>query len=134
MYTWPSLPIYSPQDLAVVVFLQDEMSKEVFQTEIVDLKDPAVVTGIPDQPEVQFSVYPNPADHEFTIVLPKPVHERTALQVFDQLGKVMLEANFEKGESRKTINTSEYSGGVYLIQMKGEKGMLRHKVMVMHRN
>jgi hypothetical protein len=133
-FVWPTLPFYSVDSLAIVMFLQDEDSKVVFQTEIVNLKDPAVVTGIVKDPEQQFSVFPNPADHDFTIVLPHPVTKHTMMRLYDQVGKVMTETYFEKGESRKTVNTTDYAAGIYLIQIEGDKGMLRHKMMVLHHN
>ena len=68
------------------------------------------------------------------IQLPETVTKSTPLKMYDQLGKVVNETQFEKGENTRTMNTSELSGGVYLIQIETEKGVLRRKVMVLHEN
>jgi hypothetical protein len=44
------------------------------------------------------------------------------------------ESFFEKGETTKSIGTENFAAGVYLIQIESEKGMLRRKVMVVHKN
>jgi hypothetical protein len=142
-YTWNNPKLFMPEnDLSVIIFLQSEKEDElthrrtIYQSFIKrKLSDPdGRVVGTDPERDEQFSVFPNPADQEITIVLPKPVAQRTAVQVYDQLGKMVNESYFEKGQGKKTITTSDYSGGVYLIQVGSEKGMLRHKVMVLHRN
>jgi hypothetical protein len=66
------------------------------------------------------------------IELPANITEGAALRMFDQVGKVVNDATFEKGEHVKTINTSTHAGGMYLIQVETSKGILTRKVMVVH--
>jgi hypothetical protein len=41
---------------------------------------------------------------------------------------------FNAGEKRKTVNTAEFTGGMYIIQVNTPEGnMARRKVMVVHR-
>lgn len=121
-------------DLSIVVFLQNEDTKEIYQTEIATVSDPPLVTGLDIETHAAFSVYPNPADKEFTIELPQPVQERTTLELFDQLGKKVHASSLDKGEDRKTLGTSDFAAGVYLIQINDKKGVLRRKVIVVHQN
>jgi hypothetical protein len=134
-FTWEkAVPLYDPtEDLAVVIFLQNEDTREIYQTEIADIPDPGIVTGIEDL-NTAFKVYPNPADKEMLVELPTTATKRTTLKMFDQMGKTVEQSFFEKGETTKTITTESLSGGVYLIQIETEKGVLRRKVMVTHRN
>ena len=130
--------VYNPiNDLAVVVFLQNEQdingAREVYQTEILDLNDPSITTGIEDL-NTSFNVYPIPTDKEMVVELPEPAEKRIALQMFDQMGKEVHQSHFEKGDSSKNVNTSEFAAGVYLIQIDSPKGVLRRKVMVVHHN
>jgi hypothetical protein len=120
-------------NLAVVAFIQDLDTKEVLQAAIdMDPNAPTAFTGVEESFERMSSVFPNPADHEVTIRLSENVLERTPLRIYDQLGKVVNEAWFEKGENTKTIDTSIHAGGVYLIQVETSKGILTRKVMILH--
>jgi hypothetical protein len=127
-----TLPLYNPSDdLAVVVFLQDEETREVYQTEIKGINDPDVTTGIEDMNKA-FNVYPNPADKEMTIELPEISSQPASLKMFDQMGKIVNQSVFEKGQQRKLLDTTELAGGMYLIQIQTSKGILSRKVMVIH--
>ena len=66
-------------------------------------------------------------DQQMTIILPEPAKQRAALQLFDQMGKLVHETRLEKGESEKTIATNALAAGVYLIQIDSPKGALRKK-------
>ncbi|MBT1697483.1 T9SS type A sorting domain-containing protein [Fulvivirgaceae bacterium PWU4] len=134
-FTWSNATLFKPQDdVQVIVFLQDEDSKVIYQSFITkSVNDPGIVTGIEDL-NASFNVYPNPADKEMTVELPETATQRATLRMYDQLGKVVEESYFEKGDSKKTIGTESFAGGVYLIQVETPKGILRRKVMVTHRN
>lgn len=134
-FTWSNATLFKPQDdVQVIVFLQDEDTKVIYQSYITEhVNDPGIVTGIEDL-NAAFNVYPNPADKEMTVELPETATQRATLRMYDQLGKVVEESYFEKGDSKKTIGTESFAGGVYLIQVETPKGILRRKVMVTHRN
>lgn len=135
-FNWSTSSLFLPQnDIAIVVFLQDETQRTIYQSVIQrNISDPSdVVTGIEDL-NTLFNVFPNPADKEMTIELPVTPTKRTTLKMYDQMGKMVEETFFEKGDSRKTIDTNPLSGGMYLIQVESEKGVLRRKVMVVHKN
>jgi hypothetical protein len=132
--TWEPGKLYNPSnDLAVVVFLQDENSRTVHQSVIKFVNsDPSVVTGIEPSISNQVKIYPNPANQEFKIVLPENVMEATPVRVVDSFGREVHTSFFEKGENTKTIATSELAGGVYLIQVNTKQGIVHRKVMVVH--
>lgn len=120
--------------IAVIVFIQDlEGNKEVLQTIIHEVPVPpsTVVTGIEDI-NSSFHVFPNPSDNQLLIQLPDNVTEGATLRMFDQVGKIVNRAIFEKGEKKKTIDTSTHAGGVYLLQLETSRGILTRKVMVLH--
>jgi hypothetical protein len=134
-FSWERGEMLEPEDdIAIVVFLQDELSRKIYQSEIRDsISDPEIITGIEDLNNT-FKVYPNPADKEMMIELPTALSESSTLQMFDQMGKVIEKSMLDKGQKTKTIDTSEMAGGVYLIQINTPKGILRRKVMVLHNN
>jgi hypothetical protein len=122
--------------IAVIAFVQEIEKKDVLQTTIRLDAAPVstIVTGIENGSGNAFTVYPNPADQQMTIILPEPSKQRAALQLFDQMGKLVYESRLEKGDSEKTIATNALAGGVYLIQIDSPKGALRKKVMVLHQH
>jgi hypothetical protein len=121
-------------DLAIVVFLQDENGeKTVYQSYIKrNITDPPVITGTEPLHSIGFSLYPNPADAQFSIELPQPAKERTGYTLHDMFGKTVAEGEFRAGEQTKTIDTREFAGGMYLFQLQNAGGVVRKKVMVVH--
>lgn len=80
------------------------------------------------------SAFPNPADLEVIIQLPETANLRTPLHVFDQLGHLIELTYFEKGEFEKIVDTSRFKAGMYLIEIASPKGMIRKKVIILHKN
>ncbi len=132
---WSEGSAFAPEDdMAVVVFLQDEITKAIYQSLIVrDLSNPKVVTAIEDPSTNSFELYPNPADRQLTVSLPGVATKQTPMIMFDQMGKMVREIVFEKGEQSKQVDTAELAAGVYLIKVESSQGMLIKKVVITHR-
>lgn len=135
-YSWTNPKLFMPEnDMAVIIFLQEEGGlRRVYQSYMYDqeILDPGILTGV--DPEKVLGVFPNPADNEFTIELGTPVRQRTPLQLFDQMGKMVKETWFENGENKKTVSTTNYAAGMYLLQMDSPSGVVRKKIMIMHQH
>lgn len=136
-----SIRIENPQidvtELAIVAFIQDVNTKEVFQA-YVDLNpaflpdQPTLVTGIEDIAEY-ISIYPNPANESFEIELPVKADHRMAINLIDPVGRSAQQLYFEKGEQTKTVNTQNLAQGIYVVQIgSGKTGVVRKKVLVVH--
>jgi hypothetical protein len=121
----------------VVVFLQDELSKEVHQAIIGGpFIDPASVTGdlknLFSFEEVDF--YPNPADQELNVVFPSRLQVDVPIKMFDQLGRITHDTKARKGDQSAILNTGGVSSGVYILQLDlGEGKMARTKVIIEHK-
>ncbi|MEP2671383.1 MAG: T9SS type A sorting domain-containing protein [Cyclobacteriaceae bacterium] len=128
--------MYKPaNDLAVIVFLQNEDTREILQSEIKEgIADPPLVTGInKDVPLEEIAIYPNPADDQIEVQLPLPAQNRMRLLLSSQLGVISTDTVFEPGQQTKTINTKDLAAGIYFIQIQdGEKRTVK-KVMIVHR-
>jgi hypothetical protein len=124
-------------DLAIIAFVQDEVTKEVYQAGLdlnpANLPNPNVTTSIIDFME-GIQMYPNPANESFVIELPNKSESPLSVNLIDQLGRPIQELFFEKGEQRKSINTQNLSEGIYIVQIgTGKAGVVRKKVMVVHK-
>ncbi|HEY5746284.1 MAG TPA: Ig-like domain-containing protein [Chryseolinea sp.] len=126
-----------PANLAVVVFVQNEDTKEVLQASM--LEHPAdlptaIVTGTEPSFSQQTSLYPNPADHQLVIHMPQAARKDIPLSVFDTFGHEVLQRTIVTGEQQVLVNTSTFAAGVYLIQFEPSPGVqVRKKVVVTHR-
>ncbi|MGE0590876.1 MAG: T9SS type A sorting domain-containing protein, partial [Cyclobacteriaceae bacterium] len=129
--------MYGPNDdLAVVVFLQNEDTREILQSEIKeDIADPPLVTGINrDINSIEHvAIYPNPADDEITVELPSPAANKMRLQIASQIGVIANETVFEPGEQTKTIRTKDLAAGIYFLQLGNGQTATRKKVMIVHK-
>ncbi len=128
--------LYTEDNLAVVVFLQDELTREVYQAEIVDVgNDPDEVTGLePGLTISDVTLYPNPADEEVTIVLPRAAVADVNVQLYDQAGRALQQTSIPKGEREKTLNVKDLPASLYLIKLEENGVVTLKRAMVVHRN
>lgn len=134
--------VENPNNMAIVAFVQDLTSRnsdgvlvrEVLQAKMLETVTPPinVVTDL-ENTDHSFSVYPNPADKQLVVSLPAIATKQTSMIMFDQMGKMIREINFEKGEQTKQIDTAALAAGVYLIKVESSQGMLMKKVVITHR-
>ncbi len=127
--------LYAPSnDLAVVVFLQNESTKEVYQVSYTTgLTDPGVVTGIEPVLAEDVQVYPVPANREMHVVMPGVLLNPASVQLIDQTGRAAIETTIQGGQTSKTLNVGELAQGVYILQINvGNGNFTRKKVMVIH--
>lgn len=136
-----SVRIEKPQidvtELAIVAFVQDVNTREVFQADL-DLNpaflpdQPTLVTAIEDLSEY-INIYPNPANESFEIELPFKAEHRLMVNLIDPVGRAAQQLYFEKGEQTKTVNTQNLAQGIYVVQIgSGKTGVVRKKVLVAH--
>ncbi len=111
-------------DLKVVVFVQDAMTKEVLQSETF----PLAMTSIQDL-ENKVSVYPNPSNEAFNIYAPE-LNTTAVIQVTNLAGQTVFTGEMSNGTA--IINTSTWNSGMYLVTLNSEKGSYTTKMMVKH--
>jgi hypothetical protein len=135
-YSWPVNYFDDLSELAVIAFIQDETTREVFQAAILANPDPStipsVVTGVEPAFGSRVSFYPNPANHSLNVVLPEPSQGTIAVRVIDAFGREVVTTAFGKGDQGGVINTGTLAAGVYVVQLQTAKGTLRRKVIVAH--
>ncbi len=127
--------LYAPKDdLTIIVFLQNESTKEIYQSEIIrGISDPNLVTGLGDVAGEDIVVFPNPADKEFTIQLPGAIQKSVSVQLMDQMGQFVRTSKFEQGDQKKTISTESLAEGLYIIQLGEGETAVRKKVIITHK-
>ncbi len=126
---------YDLNQLSIVVFLQNEDTKEIYQARFLQTPTyipPAdLITGAEPLLADQITIYPNPAKDEVNIELPRPYSKSLPVKVVDAFGREVYNASFNIGEQKKTVKTSEFASGVYIIQIKSATGeVVRKKVII----
>ncbi|WP_418889084.1 GEVED domain-containing protein [Paracrocinitomix mangrovi] len=74
-----------------------------------------------DENQIEFSLYPNPAENILNIICNAEIAET---KVFDQSGKLIISM---QSNNSKTIDISALSSGFYLLQITTEKGIYVQK-------
>jgi hypothetical protein len=112
-------------DLEVVVFLQNNTTKEVIQAEWMPV---AFNTGLPQTDDAfGLLVYPNPARGQVNIRMQNPA--AVNISVMDVNGRVVYQgAAAPSGETQ--INTANWAPGLYLIRVSDGTQVSTRKVMV----
>jgi hypothetical protein len=141
-YTTPALiweapdtqRLYASSDsVTVVVFLQDETTGYVYQSESISLHDPGVITGLEDGLRIEdVVVHPNPSNQEMNILLPRRAMGDVRINLVDQMGKYVMDDKIRDGEREKALNVQELASGIYILQLQENGRTTFKKVMVVH--
>ncbi len=133
-FTWIPDNLHNSDSLTVVVFLQNEDTKEVYQAFIQSAPTPlSVTTAIEPITADNIKVYPNPSDQEFTIELPSPAQQSMKVTMANQLGQFTEIGTLGEGEQSKKVSTQGLAEGVYILQLGSNGSALRTKIVVLHK-
>jgi hypothetical protein len=110
-------------DLKVVIFVQDMTTKEVLQSETVEL----AMTSVEDL-EAGVHVFPNPAND--MIYVRSKNSTSCQLELTNMQGQVVYSGTMTDGFGQ--IATQALSEGMYMVRMSSEQGVHSSKVMVRH--
>ena len=87
-------------------------------------------TSINDELITNISVYPNPSSGIFTLELNNIIEKNTILTIVNSVGKVIWSEKLEIGDITKNINLSEYSKGIYFLEIETENRILNKKLVL----
>jgi hypothetical protein len=113
-------------NLSVVVFLQNDATKEVLQTQVIDVAmNLSVVNPSTESPLV---VYPNPTDDKVNISMPNLGFSKLVLRNLQ--GQIVYSQSFESAVSAHSFDAQSLSAGVYTISVETQHGVATHKLVV----
>lgn len=126
--------LYNPDKLAIIAFVQDNVTKEIYQAAYKGL-GATVATGVFDPAETTSTVtlYPNPANDITTVILNGKLAGEYTWVIIDELGRTVGEGTLTDGTDGFAINTQNYASGFYTIRLSnGSHGVKTQKFVVMH--
>lgn len=111
-FNMSSTNVEEMSDLQVAVFLQDDATKEVFQSAYADLSG----VGVNNYEVSKLSIYPNPVSDKINIILPTANGGNYTLQVFDGRGQLIYETNATGTGSIYSMDNI-FRSGVYNVRL-----------------
>jgi hypothetical protein len=117
--------IESWDDLAVVVFVQDAVTKEVLQSETF----PIALTGV-EAIEQGINLYPNPANDMFKINVGTLASEKAKVTVTNAQGQIVYNGSLVNGNAQ--ISVANLSEGMYMVSVQSGSKNLNTKMVVRH--
>lgn len=110
-------------DLAVIVFVQDDEDKSVVQSAMIDVSFNTNTKDLTDDEDIVLK--PNPTASDFSI---ESKTELQKIEIFNQLGKLV--ATKKVSGSDISFNVLEYQSGVYYVKVYFEDGRVVTKNIV----
>lgn len=123
----------------LVVFLQDYLTKEVYQaafftsTEVCENRE-----GRPDEGPItpatpSISIYPNPSTSHFNLSFNWTLEEDINWNIIDGRGRKVDSGRLDAGQSKYKIGGDNWAEGIYILQLyTKELGHIRKKLILMH--
>ncbi len=101
-------------------------------TEYPTLRDAMIAAGLPVANEVDFSVFPNPANDQIVIQAGNSVKGAFKVQVTDLLQREWRKEAFDAA-GQYTLNISDLPNGIYLVTIRNAQGdrMMTEKIIVL---
>jgi hypothetical protein len=92
-------------------------------------------TGIPsyEKSNVTLGSYPNPFNQQTDITFSIPQSGKVLLEIADVYGRIvstLVDEDITEGNHKVTVNSSDYSAGIYLCQLRTLAGTVTNKLVV----
>jgi hypothetical protein len=104
-------------DLMLVVFIQDPVTKVIFQSKMVDV---TLNSSVDIEKSFSFNAFPNPNNGSFTIELPTEAGG-ASVEVFSKTGSLVYSKNFNNSNEAITMNINQ-TQGVYIVKVTLQNG------------
>ncbi|MEQ8546958.1 MAG: Ig-like domain-containing protein [Cyclobacteriaceae bacterium] len=138
---WSIKNINDLTQMAVVIFVQDDVSKKVLQAKEVLISEIAATqkqdppTGLENLfgSDDIYLVYPNPANNHFTIHLEKISANDLSWSLYDQSGRTVRNGKIEDGTAGLVVPTDQIPSGVYLLELHDDNNKWSpRKIIIQH--
>lgn len=84
-------------------------------------------TAVREPQQLYFTVYPNPADQQLTVVLDQLSNQHCEAILYDVTGRKVAE--YSLNDNYNTLNISNLNSGIYLLQLKSDRQTAIKKIV-----
>ncbi len=135
--TWDPVDILNngsldPNNLRVVVFVQDNLSKKVHQAQWITPAINLILAVEELEDGNRIALYPNPADSRLFVSTTQPLGRAADVLILDVTGKVIQRQQLPAGGQRFEIATSDFTPGIYYLVMQTHTGSTTFRFVVQH--
>jgi Bacterial Ig-like domain/Secretion system C-terminal sorting domain len=123
----------TPSDLRIVVFIQNEVTKEVLQAAWIDYSSDIVLAIEKDLVNNGIALYPNPANRYINIKLASKMSDMAQAIIFDNTGRKIEEVSIPVGHDLIELNTLEYRPGIYIFTLPTDSGTIMKRFIIQRR-
>ncbi len=104
--------------LAVVAFIQNEQTKEVYQASYKEVE--GLITGLPDyiseEIGLDFIAYPNPTQGDLNLVFKESLKSAVTIDIYNSIGQSVFTDELGKGDDFAALDLSGLPNGVYYLR------------------
>jgi hypothetical protein len=119
--TWTIEKVYNASDIEVIAYIQNNITKEIYQTEIKSQNIGVVgIEKLFGKTGPQFALYPNPATDRITLLFDKMPESGTNIWIYDFTGTVLKMYKTGSRQMEHSIDDLNLSNGLYLIKVFSE--------------
>ncbi len=132
-FEWDYKNVYKPANIHIVAFLQDELTRDIYQVVSDDTSkvhgDPGV--GIKTmEGNIEVNVYPNPAKDLLVVEFSETPDNDQRIEIWSMNGKKVFSENLFKGVSRFETDVQNLENGLYFIRILNKNRVLVTKKLV----
>ncbi|MBL6448178.1 T9SS type A sorting domain-containing protein [Fulvivirga sp. 29W222] len=137
-YWTPDFTYNTTDTFLIVAYIHDThlsktRTKEIYQgayKQIKILPPSAAITGLNDNVNGQFKIYPNPSEGDVTIELSEALIQDSPIKVYSSSGSLVYEGNMMKGLSAYKIPLDGYPDGLYIVSFYTEGQMIKRTLIL----
>jgi hypothetical protein len=116
--SWVVEKILNTTDIEVVAFVQNSITKELYQaTSEVNTNILVGIENLAYGKVNNFALYPNPAVNKLTIVFEEPLAKDAEITIYDLQGTIIKSYKAVSGISEFPIDNLGLKGGIYMIRI-----------------
>jgi len=118
---WTMENIPDNSDIEVIAFIQNTITKEVYQASSFNYRN--IRVGIEDAETAagrSFRLYPNPTVNSLTIQFEEPLSNETDIKIIDIRGKAVREYTTGKGMVQFSIDNLDFKDGIYFVRVSSK--------------
>lgn len=81
---------------------------------------------------VYFTIYPNPATNDFTVLFEASSNETASLKLYDITGKILRIENINQLEGNNKINldVTNITNGIYIVELRNSEGVQTQRLII----
>jgi hypothetical protein len=117
-----------PSTLKVVVFIQNETTREILQAA---LDTRGVVTGSERlHDDIDFAVFPNPVKDLLTVQFGEITNDDITLELYSTSGSLIYSGHFPFGKRTIELSTGSYAEGMYILRISTAEGLIGNRKII----